>query len=435
MPNKICPKCNASKHVRVSKCDCGHAFYATKSEKPNILVEVKTENPSAASVSGGFLSFVKKAEESPKPAINTNVDHDSPGRGKKQCDNCKKYVGGVLKICNLCGFNFENKNSSEEKAITYEVKTFDGPGKGKKPCPKCKKYVGVRANKCECGYDFAANPKTEIKKPVLLPAKSSTIIIPPKPSFLSVVKTIATKTENKTEEKEKKLTKFLKTGQGRKTCPDCKSIIPVATRTCDCGFFFEKKEKSEAWTREEKPVYAGEYLTYNVENPYDDYVRISIENENEREYLIEFKNFTNISSEEIDAELIFLDSKEKLNSKKPEEVVEYLKERFKIQNIRWLWNLSDSQFENELKLPVWLRYSKSNKQRYYGSPYTKQDFLISRNEYCKKYQIGDVIPTTCPNYRREGNKLVIIKNLTSYETKQNWIMPKYRNATGGSWNV
>lgn len=426
MPNKVCPKCNASKHVRVSKCDCGHAFYATKSEKTitNENQEIKAE------AGGGFLSLIKKAETAPAPS--QGIDHEIPGRGKKQCPQCKKYVGGILKTCNLCEFNFENKVFEEK---VNDIKTFDTPGKGRKPCQQCKKFVGVRSNKCECGFDFTSVPKTETKKPIILSAKSNPVISPVRPpSFLSLVNKVASKLDSKSEEKDKKLTKFLKTGQGRKTCPDCKSIIPVATRTCDCGFFFEKKEKSESWIREEKPIYTGEYLTYNIDNPFVNYIKISIENENEREYLIEFKNDTNISSEEIDAELIFLDSKEKLKYKQPNDIVEYLKERFKIQNINWSWNLSDEQFENEFILPTWLRYSKSNKQKYYNSSYTKQDFLIARSEYCKKHQIKDLISTTCPSYKREGNKLVIMKNSVAYETKQNWIMPKYRNI-GGSSNV
>lgn len=44
--------------------------------------------------------------------------------------------------------------NTEEKPVQEKAKT-SGPGKGKKQCPECKEYVGVRSKVCNfCQYDF-----------------------------------------------------------------------------------------------------------------------------------------------------------------------------------------------------------------------------------------------------------------------------------------
>ena len=41
------------------------------------------------------------------------------------------------------------------------MKTFDGPGRGRKQCPDCKAYVPVRTGTCDCGYIFQAKEKQQ----------------------------------------------------------------------------------------------------------------------------------------------------------------------------------------------------------------------------------------------------------------------------------
>lgn len=76
--------------------------------------------------------------------------YDEGGKGKKQCSECKKFVGAVTKIC-ACGFDFKNQVKPEK--IT-EIKTYDEGGKGKKQCSECKKFVGALTKVCACGFEF-----------------------------------------------------------------------------------------------------------------------------------------------------------------------------------------------------------------------------------------------------------------------------------------
>jgi hypothetical protein len=56
----------------------------------------------------GFLDIIKtqetKKEDSPK-----NLKDSVGGKGKKQCCQCRSYVGVRTKICN-CGYDFETKS-------------------------------------------------------------------------------------------------------------------------------------------------------------------------------------------------------------------------------------------------------------------------------------------------------------------------------------
>jgi hypothetical protein len=46
------------------------------------------------------------------------------------------------------------------------------PGRGKKQCPKCERYLGVRSAKCDCGYEF---PRKEKGTGEPLPTQTSLI--------------------------------------------------------------------------------------------------------------------------------------------------------------------------------------------------------------------------------------------------------------------
>jgi len=43
-------------------------------------------------------------------------------------------------------------------------KHYDKPGRGRKQCSSCKKYVGVRTQLCDCGATFSTGLKTKVKK-------------------------------------------------------------------------------------------------------------------------------------------------------------------------------------------------------------------------------------------------------------------------------
>ncbi len=91
MPQKTCPKCNASIHARKSTCDCGHVFYETKA----------------------------KVEAKPKA--------EGAGPGRKQCGHCNEFVGVRCAKCPSCGTDFQSKKQgtplAENPAIIGPVVT------------------------------------------------------------------------------------------------------------------------------------------------------------------------------------------------------------------------------------------------------------------------------------------------------------------------
>ena len=58
-----------------------------------------------------------------------------------------------------------------------EIKTHSTPGRGKKQCPECKVYLGVRNGKCICGHEFVPVQKK------VLPKKEAPEGQEPKPDF------------------------------------------------------------------------------------------------------------------------------------------------------------------------------------------------------------------------------------------------------------
>lgn len=61
---------------------------------------------------------------------------------------------------------------------TKIVKTFDEPGRGRKQCPSCKKYVGVQTGTCVCGHKFIKKPAQSKVAPVVKPAQSAPQVAP-----------------------------------------------------------------------------------------------------------------------------------------------------------------------------------------------------------------------------------------------------------------
>lgn len=96
------------------------------------------------------------------------VTYNEPGRARKLCRNanCGKYVHAKSQMC-VCGFEFKigalKLYKQKEQEISV-VKTLEEGGKGRKQCDSCKSFVGVRTKICVCGFDFASHKKPEKEK-------------------------------------------------------------------------------------------------------------------------------------------------------------------------------------------------------------------------------------------------------------------------------
>lgn len=79
--------------------------------------------------------------------------YDGPGKARKECPGCKKYVHARTNLCPGCQHEFKEgaKAAAEAKSIQEPTNTA---GRGKKQCPGCMEYVGVRTQICKCGNDF-----------------------------------------------------------------------------------------------------------------------------------------------------------------------------------------------------------------------------------------------------------------------------------------
>ena len=172
---KQCPECNKYVGVIHKKCACGFNF-----ENFVRPPKIRTPNPTPSE---------------PKE-IQTFTEG---GRGKRQCPECKVYLGIRHAVC-ICGFNFKDYVRPDTPIEEKEIKVYEEPGRGRKHCPGCNKYVGLRNRQCVCGFNFEGYEKVEVVK---------------------VVKTYET------------------TGVGKKQCPKCSVIVGVRTMTCICGHDFQ----------------------------------------------------------------------------------------------------------------------------------------------------------------------------------------------------
>lgn len=81
--------------------------------------------------------------------------YDEPGKARKQCPACQKYIHTRSTVCPACGE--ELKAGAKAKLAEREAKAKADKtkgGRGLKQCPSCRKYVGVRTEFCGCGNDF-----------------------------------------------------------------------------------------------------------------------------------------------------------------------------------------------------------------------------------------------------------------------------------------
>lgn len=379
MPNKICPKCSISKHVRVAICDCGHQFYAKKgeikqesqiktTEKFSLIKAINEEKQvkeePKLNVVSTFSKLLNKSQENPV----LDDKYLNPGPGKKQCKNCQKYIGVRSETCPLCNFNFTSKEKTEighSKVEKTEIftKKFDGPGKGRKECSKCHSFVGARTVECECGYNFESKilSKEVSKKLPFIEEKPNKGII----GLIAEVKEKQEKEEKKQKEKERGLVRFLTPGQGKKSCPSCVlrgdklCYIPVATRVCDCGYVFEKKEKSEPFKREERKedqFYKGIYafgnqtfpLRYNLNYNDKDYQlivnQVNKNNQTEIDHILlqEIDEYLITNNKKLSKDII-----QKLNLTTQEIVQNVLKRKYltvnfeeynKVKKLQWIYS-------------------------------------------------------------------------------------------------
>ncbi len=92
--------------------------------------------------------------------------YDGPGKARKQCPACQKYIHARSTICPAC--DHELKEGAKAKLAEREAKAEADKtkgGRGLKQCPGCKNYVGVRTQLCECGNDFSVTGSVTKEQP------------------------------------------------------------------------------------------------------------------------------------------------------------------------------------------------------------------------------------------------------------------------------
>lgn len=80
--------------------------------------------------------------------------YDGPGKARKECPSCKKYVHARTNLCPACQHEFKEGAKAIAEAKSTQGETPNIAGRGKKQCPGCMEYVGVRTQICKCGNDF-----------------------------------------------------------------------------------------------------------------------------------------------------------------------------------------------------------------------------------------------------------------------------------------
>lgn len=88
------------------------------------------------------------------------VTYTESGKARKPCP-CGKFVHARSGMC-TCGHEFRLgalKFYREKETATPIMSKSEESGRGKKQCDSCKSFVGVRTKLCSCGFDFAAHKK------------------------------------------------------------------------------------------------------------------------------------------------------------------------------------------------------------------------------------------------------------------------------------
>lgn len=91
---------------------------------------------------------------------NLIVTYSEGGKARKPCP-CGKFVHARSQMC-TCGHEF--KANARKFYLDRELKLGmiekkEDAGKGRKQCDSCKAFVGVRTKTCACGFDFASHKK------------------------------------------------------------------------------------------------------------------------------------------------------------------------------------------------------------------------------------------------------------------------------------
>lgn len=80
MPNKECPECKKSNHVRVAKCECGYVFYTKKVKeelevKKEVVVHKEDKPPTPSIIKKAPINMLKELAEELKYSVTGNRAH------------------------------------------------------------------------------------------------------------------------------------------------------------------------------------------------------------------------------------------------------------------------------------------------------------------------------------------------------------------------
>jgi hypothetical protein len=109
--------------------------------------------------------FKKKVKKEKEP-VKTYKEYE---KGRKECPGCKFYVAQQTQTCACGHkFEKPDSKQILEKVLSgdlteeearqqiesQKVKVYDTGGRGRKQCPQCRKFVGYSAEYCGCGLKF-----------------------------------------------------------------------------------------------------------------------------------------------------------------------------------------------------------------------------------------------------------------------------------------
>lgn len=96
---------------------------------------------------------------------------DDPGRARKQCPQCSKYIGAAGRIC-ICGFVFKNKDKPKPKTIWESAPRRSSPPQEKEEVSsnsiKLKNYPIIRVPAGKPKWIFNYTKDSEIDSDALI---------------------------------------------------------------------------------------------------------------------------------------------------------------------------------------------------------------------------------------------------------------------------